>query len=51
MSKELLSKLEEVDHILTERDVLTKTNSLWLVKLYYAFQDSQNLYLAMVLTF
>ncbi|KAJ3220714.1 hypothetical protein HK099_004064 [Clydaea vesicula] len=47
MSKQLLLKLGEVQHILTERDILTRTDSPWLVKLFYAFQDSQNVYLAM----
>lgn len=64
MSKRLLHRLGEVlslitivsfveykkkvQHILTERDILTRTDSPWLVKLLYAFQDSQSVYLAMV---
>ncbi|KAI8900263.1 kinase-like domain-containing protein [Globomyces pollinis-pini] len=47
MSKSLLHKLGEIKHILTERDVLTKTQSPWLVKLLYAFQDMESVYLAM----
>lgn len=47
MSKKLLFKLDEVKHILTERDILTAAKSDWLVKLFYAFQDPENIYLAM----
>ena len=38
----------QVQHILTERDILTRTNTPWLVKLLYAFQDLDHVYLAMV---
>jgi len=48
MSKTLLFKLDEVRHVLTERDILTTANSEWLVKLFYAFQDDKSIYLAMV---
>jgi serine/threonine protein kinase len=48
MSKKLLFKLDEVRHILTERDILTAAKSEWLVKLLYAFQDETSIYLAMV---
>lgn len=47
MSKKLLFKLDEVRHILTERDILTAAKSDWLVKLLYAFQDEKSIYLAM----
>lgn len=47
MSKKLLFKLDEVRHILTERDILTAAKSDWLVKLLYAFQDEEKIYLAM----
>ncbi|KAJ3130697.1 hypothetical protein HK100_007686 [Physocladia obscura] len=47
MSKRVLKKMGEVQHVLTERDILTRTNSEWLVKLFYAFQDMENVYLAM----
>lgn len=47
MSKKVLHKMGEVEHILTERDVLVQTSSAWLVKLLYAFQDLDNVYLAM----
>lgn len=47
LSKRLLLKLNEARHVLTERDILTNTRSEWLVKLLYAFQDDDKLYLAM----
>ncbi|KAJ2784579.1 serine/threonine-protein kinase dbf2 [Coemansia javaensis] len=47
MDKQLLVRLNEVQHILTERDILRTSRSEWLVKLLYAFQDPHHLYLAM----
>ncbi|KAJ3090284.1 hypothetical protein HK102_004233 [Quaeritorhiza haematococci] len=47
MNKKLLHRLGEVQHVLTERDILTRTNTPWLVRLLYAFQDMDSLYLAM----
>ena len=47
MRKKLLFKLDEIRHILTERDILTAAKSDWLVKLLYAFQDEEQIYLAM----
>lgn len=47
MSKKLLFKLDEVRHVLTERDILTTAKSDWLVRLLYAFQDDNSIYLAM----
>ncbi|KAJ2498267.1 serine/threonine-protein kinase dbf2 [Coemansia sp. RSA 1972] len=47
MEKQLLVRLNEVQHILTERDILRTSRSEWLVKLLYAFQDQKSLYLAM----
>ncbi|KAF8473975.1 kinase-like domain-containing protein [Kalaharituber pfeilii] len=47
MSKKLLFKLDEIRHVLTERDILTAAKSPWLVKLLYAFQDEENIYLSM----
>ncbi|ODV88679.1 hypothetical protein CANCADRAFT_57814 [Tortispora caseinolytica NRRL Y-17796] len=47
MNKRLLHKLDEINHVLTERDVLTQSNSPWLVNLLYAFQDPSSIYLAM----
>ncbi|GKT96086.1 serine threonine-protein kinase sid2 [Colletotrichum tofieldiae] len=47
MSKKLLFKLDEVRHVLTERDILTTAKSDWLVRLLYSFQDDKSIYLAM----
>ncbi|ODV94679.1 hypothetical protein PACTADRAFT_50541 [Pachysolen tannophilus NRRL Y-2460] len=47
LSKKLLMKLDETRHVLTERDILTNTRSEWLVKLLYAFQNTDSLFLAM----
>ncbi|KAK3709347.1 serine/threonine-protein kinase dbf2 [Vermiconidia calcicola] len=47
MSKKLLFKLDEVRHVLTERDILTTAKSEWLVRLLYSFQDDSSIYLAM----
>jgi cell cycle protein kinase DBF2 len=48
MNKKLLFRLGEVQHICTERDVLTKTRGVqWLVQLLHAFQDDEWVYLAM----
>ena len=48
MSKKLLFKMDEIRHVLTERDILTNAKSEWLVRLLYAFQDDRSIYLAMV---
>jgi serine/threonine protein kinase len=37
----------QVRHVLVERDILTATKTPWLVRLLYAFQDPQYVYLAM----
>ncbi|KAH8779498.1 kinase-like domain-containing protein [Hyaloscypha finlandica] len=47
MSKKLLFKLDEIRHVLTERDILTNAKSAWLVRLLYSFQDDKSIYLAM----
>ncbi|KAF8847526.1 serine/threonine protein kinase-like protein [Acephala macrosclerotiorum] len=47
MSKKLLFKLDEIRHVLTERDILTTAKSEWLVRLLYSFQDEKSIYLAM----
>jgi cell cycle protein kinase DBF2 len=49
MSKKLLFKLDEIRHVLTERDILTNAKSEWLVRLLYSFQDEKSIYLAMVI--
>ena len=47
LRKRVLIKMDEVRHVLTERDILTATRSPWLVRLLYAFQDESHVYLAM----
>ncbi|TRY66878.1 hypothetical protein DNTS_033042 [Danionella cerebrum] len=37
----------EVGHIRAERDILVEADSLWVVKMFYSFQDKMNLYLIM----
>ena len=39
--------VHKVRHVLVERDILTATKTPWLVRLLYAFQDPQHVYLAM----
>jgi non-specific serine/threonine protein kinase len=48
MKKTTLAKMDEVKHVLVERDILTATKTPWLVRLLYAFQDRDHVYLAMV---
>lgn len=47
LNKKLLVKLDETRHVLTERDILTNTRLEWLVRLLYAFQDPEKVFLAM----
>lgn len=47
LNKKLLMKLDETRHVLTERDILTNTRLEWLVRLLYAFQDPEKVFLAM----
>ncbi|KAJ9118669.1 hypothetical protein QFC22_003889 [Naganishia vaughanmartiniae] len=47
MKKATLAKMDEVKHVLVERDILTATKTPWLVRLLYAFQDRDHVYLAM----
>ncbi|PKI84372.1 serine/threonine-protein kinase dbf2 [Malassezia vespertilionis] len=47
LRKRILIKMDEVRHVLTERDILTATRSPWLVRLLYAFQDDSHVFLAM----
>lgn len=48
MKKRTLAKMDEIKHVLVERDILTATKTPWLVALLYAFQDPTYIYLAMV---
>ncbi|KAF8525089.1 AGC/NDR protein kinase [Hysterangium stoloniferum] len=47
MRKRTLFKMDEIRHVLVERDILTATKTPWLVSLLYAFQDREHVYLAM----
>lgn len=47
LRKRVLVKMDEVRHVLTERDILTATKTPWLVRLLYAFQDTDHVFLAM----
>ncbi|PWN43707.1 hypothetical protein IE81DRAFT_288211 [Ceraceosorus guamensis] len=47
LRKRVLVKMDEVRHVLTERDILTATNTPWLVRLLYAFQNKEHVFLAM----
>lgn len=38
---------EQVGHIRAERDIVVEADSLWVVKMFYSFQDKLNLYLIM----
>ncbi|XP_072305448.1 serine/threonine-protein kinase 38 isoform X1 [Eucyclogobius newberryi] len=38
---------EQLGHIRAERDILVEADSLWVVKMFYSFQDKMNLYLIM----
>lgn len=38
---------EQVGHIRAERDILVEADSLWVVRMFYSFQDKLNLYLIM----
>ena len=37
----------QIGHIRAERDILVEADSLWVVKMFYSFQDKLNLYLIM----
>lgn len=42
---------EQVAHARAERDILVEADHQWVVKMYYSFQDSINLYLIMEVCF
>ena len=44
--KDMLLK-EQVAHVRAERDILAEADHQWVVKMFYSFQDSRNLYLVM----
>ncbi len=37
----------QIAHIRAERDILVQADSKWVVKMFYSFQDTGNLYLIM----
>ena len=43
---DMLAK-EQVAHVRAERDILEKADNPWVVKMFYSFQDTINLYLIM----
>ncbi|KAE8248879.1 hypothetical protein A4X13_0g5435 [Tilletia indica] len=47
LRKSEMFKKDQLAHVRAERDVLAESNSPWVVRLYYSFQDSQYLYLLM----
>ncbi|KAH3686263.1 hypothetical protein WICPIJ_002760 [Wickerhamomyces pijperi] len=47
ISKSMIVKMKETEHLLTEREILAASRSEWLVKLLYSFQDSTSVYLGM----
>merc|ERR1711971_1046459 len=38
---------EQVAHVRAERDILVEVDHTWVVKMFYSFQDQENLYLVM----
>ena len=38
---------EQVAHVRAERDILVEVDHTWVVKMFYSFQDPENLYLVM----
>ena len=42
-----IERLSQVAHVRAERDILVEADHEWVVKMYYSFQDSLNLYLIM----
>jgi serine/threonine protein kinase len=47
MSKARVITKRSVKSVMNERQILTQLNSPFLVNMYYAFQDRENLYLLM----
>ena len=38
---------QQIAHARAERDILVEADNPWVVKMYYSFQDTVNLYLIM----
>ena len=47
LQKKVVLKKNQVGHVKAERDILAEADNEWVVKLYYSFQDRQNLYFVM----
>ncbi|KAI9506890.1 AGC/NDR/NDR protein kinase [Coemansia spiralis] len=47
LHKTEMIKKDQLAHVRAERDVLAESDSMWVVQLYFSFQDSRNLYLIM----
>ncbi|KAJ2002909.1 Serine/threonine-protein kinase [Coemansia thaxteri] len=47
LRKSEMIKKDQLAHVRAERDVLAESDSMWVVQLYFSFQDSRNLYLIM----
>lgn len=47
LRKKDVLKRNQVAHVKAERDILAEADNEWVVKLYYSFQDPENLYFVM----
>lgn len=47
LKKSNVLKRNQVAHVKAERDILAEADNEWVVKLYYSFQDKDNLYFVM----
>lgn len=47
LKKDVMVRKNMVSHVLAERKVMSLSNNPFVVKLYYAFQTNENLYLVM----
>ncbi|KAF9057554.1 AGC/NDR protein kinase [Panaeolus papilionaceus] len=47
LKKDEMLKKDQLAHVRAERDVLAESDSPWVVKLFYSFQDPSHLYLIM----
>ncbi|KAL5009753.1 hypothetical protein ScPMuIL_012058 [Solemya velum] len=47
LAKNDVLKRNQVAHVKAERDILAEADNEWVVKLYYSFQDRENLYFVM----
>ncbi|XP_065342060.1 serine/threonine-protein kinase LATS1 isoform X2 [Cloeon dipterum] len=47
LRKTVVLERNQVAHVKAERDILAEADNEWVVKLYYSFQDKENLYFVM----